>query len=131
MREMKEMKEMGEQMMLEGMPEVEEPEASTSHVDESGNVFVTNYYGEATSAMLAAPAQAYTDAHWAIEKAIEIYKAQPEEIIEGAEAILAFLKEHAGAQGSAESSAEEAEILYNMNSEPVYGTENTQRRSWR
>lgn len=63
-------------------------------------------------------APVYTNAHWAIEKAIEVYKANPEEhnnIIDGAAAVLAFLEEHA--YGGAE--------------EPVATTENPQRGSWR
>ena len=62
----------------------------------------------------------YTDAHWAIEKAIEVYKANPEEhnnIIDGAAAVLAFLEEHS----------------YDIAEEHAYGsdtTENPQRGSW-
>lgn len=109
------------------MPEMPE---STEHIDESGNVFVTNYYGEAVGQMLDAPTLVYTDAHWAIEKAIEIDNADVRTIIPNAEAILAFLNEHAY------GTAEEAEVLYNMNESPVVTTTtpttaSPQRRSWR
>lgn len=72
-------------------------------------------------AQLLAPV--YTDAHWAIEKAIEIDN-DVRTIIPNAEAILAFLKEHAY------GSAEETEVLYNMNEEPLH-TVTKPRGSWK
>lgn len=130
---------MKERMMYEmpEMPEVDEmPESTehTEHTDESGNVFVTNYYGDAVPQMLDAPTRVYTDAHWAVEKAIEVYQFHPEKsgnVIECAEAILAFLNEHAYASAGEDSAGEDAEteVLYNMNASPVYA--NPQRGSWR
>ena len=110
-----------EERMME-MPE------STEHVDESGNVFVTNYYGEAVGQMLDAPTLVYTDAHWAIEKALEFATATSgktnSSLLDNATEILNFMREN-------RDEPEEAEVLYNMNSEPVVTPENPQRRSWR